>query len=387
MPGNPLMSRHMERLANQASAAPPRRGDDIHDSPWVTLAYLLFVFLPLAFAPISPGRALMASAIAIAVFLPLHFGFYRSSPPLRPWLVLGVAMVGYALVPFNPGGNTFLIYACGMAGWAFRPRLAVGVAALLLALLVAEFFWTMPTLRLALAWGGMAALIGGLVLAGTLYSRDKARRNAELRLTQQEVARLAAMAERERIGRDLHDLLGHTLSLVAIKSELAGRLVDRDPLEAKAQMAEVESVARKALAQVREAVVGIRATGLEAELAAARLALLSADVRLDQRISPVALTPEAESVLALGLREAVTNILRHARAARVEVELGADAGGVQLSISDDGRGGVIEPNTGLAGMTERLRALGGSLEFDSIPGSGTRLVLSLPRPALQGPDA
>ena len=101
----------------------------------------------------------------------------------------------------------------------------------------------------------------------------------------------------------------------------------------------------------------------------------------------MALTPEAESVLALGLREAVTNILRHARAARVEVELGADAGGVQLSISDDGRGGVIEPNTGLAGMTERLRALGGSLEFDSIPGSGTRLVLSLPRPALQGPDA
>ena len=194
------------------------------------------------------------------------------------------------------------------------------------------------------------------------------------------------MAERERIGRDLHDLLGHTLSLVAIKSELAGRLVDRAPLEAKAQMAEVESVARKALAQVREAVVGIRATGLEAELAAARLALLSADVRLDQRIATVALTPEAESVFALGLREAVTNILRHAHARRVDVELSADAGGVQLLISDDGRGGPIEPNTGLAGMRERLVALGGGLQYDSAPGSGTRLVLSLPRLALQGPS-
>ncbi|GAB2671525.1 sensor histidine kinase [Arenimonas aestuarii] len=375
----------MKRLAHHDRAPPPKRGDDIHDSPWVTLAYLLFVFLPLAFAPISPTRALLASAVAIVVFLPLHFGFYRSSPPARPWLVLGVALVGYGLVPFNPGGNTFLIYACGMAGSAFRPRLAIVVAALLLAALAAQFWWLMPTVRLALAWGGMAALIGGLVLAGTLYSREKYRRNSELRLTQQEVARLAAMAERERIGRDLHDLLGHTLSLVAIKSELAGRLVDRSPLEAKAQMAEVESVARKALAQVREAVVGIRATGLEAELAAARLALLSAEVRLDQRIAPVALSPEAESVLALGLREAVTNILRHAHAQRVDVELSADASGVQLLISDDGRGGPIEPNTGLAGMRERLSALGGGLQYDSTPGAGTRLVLSLPRPALQEP--
>ena len=375
----------MERLAHHESAPPPTRGDDIHDSPWVTLAYLLFVFVPMAFVP-DPTRALLASALAIAVFLPMHFGFYRSSPAVRPWLVLAVALVGYGLVPFNPGGNTFLIYAAAMAGWSFRPRTAVVVSGALLALLAVEFWWVMPTPRMAVAWAGMAVMVGGLVLAGTLYSRDKSRRNAELRLTQQEVARLAAMAERERIGRDLHDLLGHTLSLVAIKSELAGRLVDRAPLEAKAQMAEVESVARKALAQVREAVVGIRATGLEAELAAARLALLSADVRLDQRIATVALTPEAESVFALGLREAVTNILRHAHAQRVDVELSADAGGVKLLISDDGRGGPIEPNTGLAGMRERLVALGGGLQYDSAPGSGTRLVLSLPRLALQGPS-
>src|SRR5690606_5976159 len=101
-------------------------------------------------------------------------------------------------------------------------------------------------------------------------------------------------------------------------------------------------------------------------------------------IATVALSPEAESVLALGLREAVTNILRHAHANRVDVELSADAGGVQLLISDDGRGGPIEPNTGLAGMRERLVALGGGLQYDSAPGSGTRLVLSLPRLALQG---
>ncbi|HEX5693716.1 MAG TPA: sensor histidine kinase [Arenimonas sp.] len=375
----------MKALAPPGGSATPAHGDDIHDSPWVTLAYLVFVFLPLAFAPIGAARLLVASAVAIAVFLPLHFGFYRAHPSLRPWLVFGVAAMGFGLVPFNPGGHTFLIYACGMAGAAFRPRIAVAVAAGLMALLAAEFLWLMPRTALALAWSGMSAIIGGLVLAGALYSREKSRRNAELRLTQQEVARLAAMAERERIGRDLHDLLGHTLSLVAIKSELAGRLVENDPAAARRQIGEVETVARQALAQVREAVVGIRATGLLAELAAARLALLSADVRLDQHIAPVDLTPEAESVLALGLREAVTNILRHARAGRVEVELSADAAGVRLGISDDGRGGAIEPNTGLAGMRERLAALGGELAFDSMPGAGTRLVLSLPRPALQGP--
>lgn len=375
----------MTAIEHQGGTPSPAHGEDIHDSPWVTLAYLVFVFLPLAFSPVGPAKALAASAVAIAVFLPMHFGFYRSPLAFRPWLVLGVAAVGYGLIPINPGGHTFLIYTCGMMAWAFRPRLAVLVAALLMALMALEFWWVMPNPRLALAWTSMAVMIGGLVLAGSLYSREKSRRNAELRLTQQEVARLAAMAERERIGRDLHDLLGHTLSLVAIKSELAGRLVDRDPAAAKAQMAEVEAVARQALSQVREAVVGIRATGLQAELAAARLALLSADVRLDQRIAPVELTPEAESVLALGLREAVTNILRHARARRVDVELSADAGGVRLGISDDGRGGSLEPNTGLAGMRERLAALGGELACDSTPGAGTRLVLSLPRPALQGP--
>jgi two-component system sensor histidine kinase DesK len=228
-------------------------------------------------------------------------------------------------------------------------------------------------------------VIGVLVMAGILYSRARSRRNAELRLTQDEVARLAAMAERERIGRDLHDLLGHTLSVVALKSELAGRLVDRDPAGAKAQIAEVETVARQALSQVREAVAGIRAAGLQAELAAARLALLSADVRLDQRLAPVAVAAEAESALAMAVREAVTNVLRHADASRVDVELGTFDGELRLSISDDGRGGATTPGTGLSGMRERLAAVGGRLEIDSPEGEGTRLLITLPRTVIAGP--
>ncbi|KFN44340.1 hypothetical protein N790_10575 [Arenimonas malthae CC-JY-1] len=357
---------------------------DLHDSPWVTLAYLVFVFVPLFFSPMGGQRAVLASLVAVAVFLPMHFRFHRRDAAGRAWLPPAVALVGFALVPFNPGGNTFLVYAGAMCGWAYPARRAVAVTALLLALLALEFWFVMPA-GYALGWSLMSALLTSLVLAGALFARDKARRDAELRLTQDEVGRLAALAERERIGRDLHDLLGHTLSVIALKSELAGRLVERDAAAARAQIADVEAVARQALAQVREAVVGIRAAGLQAELAAARLALLSAEVRLDQRLAPVELAPAAESALAMAVREAVTNVLRHAAATRVEVELSVAGGELRLAISDDGRGGVLRPGNGLAGMQERLAEVGGRLEIDSPPGGGTRLLVRLPAAALEGP--
>ncbi|MFY2764085.1 sensor histidine kinase [Arenimonas sp. MALMAid1274] len=358
---------------------------DIHDSPWVSLAYLVFVFVPLAFSGRWSATAWIASVGAVLVFLPMHFGFYRATGRRRGVLALAVAALGFALIPFNPGGHTFIIYAAGMLGWAVPARWAIGLTVLLVALASLEFWWTLPNVALAMGWSTMLAVIAILVLAGTLFGRAKARRDAELRLTQDEVGRLAAMAERERIGRDLHDLLGHTLSLVAIKSELAGRLVERDPQAAKRQIGEVEAVARQALAQVREAVVGIRATGLQAELAATRLALLSADIRLDQSLAPLALPANVESALAMALREATTNVLRHARASRVDVELAQHGGEWRLSIADDGRGGIVTPGTGLAGMRERVAAFDGRVDIDSPAGGGTRLTVSVPVTALPGP--
>ncbi len=352
---------------------------------WVSLAYLVFVFLPLAFAPRWPAQAVVASVVAIAVFLPVHLAFYRWRGRRQQALVLAAAAIGFALIPFNPGGNTFVIYAVAMAATVLPPRLAIGLSALLLALMALEFWWVMPTGALALAYTSMVLVISTSAVAGLLLHRARLRRDAELRLTREEFGRLAALAERERIGRDLHDLLGHTLSLVALKSELAGRLVERDPPAARAQIGEVETVARQALAQVREAVAGIRATGLQAELAAARLALLSAEVRMDQRLAPVALAPAVETTLALVLREAVTNVIRHAGAGHVEVELAPHDGGLRLAIHDDGRGGADRPGHGLAGMRERIEAIGGRLDVDSPAGGGTRLLATLPAAAIAGP--
>ena len=362
------------RLSTDRPAPPPT------ERPAAELVYLVFVFLPLLFWPRFPAVAVWSGLAAIAIFLPLHFAFRRDMVRRR-WMIGAVAAIGFVLIAFNPGGNTFVIYAIAMSAATLRPRTAVMVAVALLVAVTGEFFLVMPTRGLAAGYALMVVVIGTLVLGSVLFARDRERRDAELRLSRDEVARLAALAERERIGRDLHDLLGHTLSLVALKSELAGRLVASDPAAARAQIGEVESVARQALAQVREAVAGIRATGLQAELAAARLALLSAEIPLDQRLAPVGLDPAAESVLAMGLREAVTNVLRHAGASRVDVDLALVDGAPVLSIADDGRGGIDRSGHGLAGMRERLEGIGGRLEVDSPPAGGTRLRLVLPSTA------
>lgn len=348
--------------------------------PLLGLVYLLFVFVPFLFWPGGwPLRALWPSLLAVATFVPIYLAFYRGQRR-HPLLLAGLsAALCYALVPFNPGGNTFLIYALGMLAAVLPARRALLIATALLALLAWQFVLILPRSGLVLSNMAVTVLIGGMVMAGVLLSRERERRNTELRLTQAEVRRLGAMAERERIGRDLHDLLGHTLSLIALKSELAGKLLSRDAAAAAREIDAVHGVARTALAEVREAVSGIRSTGLAAELAAARFALLSADIRLDQRIAALVLPAANEQALALALREAVTNVIRHARARRVEVELRADSEGrVQFSVSDDGCGGIAKIGNGLAGMRERLAAVGGTLGIDSPNEGGTRLRLSVP---------
>ena len=132
---------------------------------------------------------------------------------------------------------------------------------------------------------------------------------------------MARIAERERISRDLHDLLGHTLSMITLKAELAGKLLERDPQACRSEIRDIELAARQALGEVRSAVTGIRQTGFSHELATARASLAAANVGLSEEVQPCALPATLESVLSLALREAVTNILRHAGASHCEVRM------------------------------------------------------------------
>ena len=359
---------------------PIRADEELGWWPYVNLSYLVFVFLPLLFMRPVGALQIGSSVAAVAVFLPLYFAGYRAVGWRCYAIMAAIAAIGFVLIPVNPGGNTFLIYAIALAAHTLSARAtALGIVALM-ALMAAQIGW------LGWPWAlvGLTAMIGSLVAVGSLYARAEARRNAQLKLSQEEVRRLARTAERERIGRDLHDLLGHTLSLIALKSELALKLFERDPPAARAEMAAVERITRDALAQVRSAVTGIRSTGIEAELASARLALLSAEVTLDYRLAPLELSEEAGTVLALAIREAVTNVMRHARASRVEIELAAEAGAggnassARLDITDDGRGADLVEGNGLLGMRERVAALGGRLEMACAPGAGMRLSIVVP---------
>jgi len=224
----------------------------------------------------------------------------------------------------------------------------------------------------------LAALTCAVISGLTYFQRQNGRRDAALRLSHEEVRRLAAMAERERIGRDLHDLLGHTLSLIAIKSELADKLFERDPLRARDELRETQQIAREALAQVRSAVTGIRATGLAAELASSRLMLETSGIVLNEQRDELLLSADLEDALAMVLREAVTNVQRHARAHAAWFSLRRDGSGIDMQLRDDGRGGEIRPGNGLRGMRERLAAFGGTLQIRSSASAGTCVQVRVP---------
>jgi two-component system sensor histidine kinase DesK len=184
---------------------------------------------------------------------------------------------------------------------------------------------------------------------------------------------MARVAERERISRDLHDLLGHTLSVIVLKAELASKLFSRDPERAQNEIHDVETISRDALVQVRAAVRGYRLVGIEGELRNARTALEAAGIRLEAAVEPPGLTPVQETVFALALREAVTNVVRHARAKVCRLTLRQSDRFCELEVADDGQGGAVVEGSGLLGMRERVEAIGGAVECDGSKGTSLRV--------------
>ncbi len=352
-------------------------------TPYVWLVYLVQFPVHLLFEEAGALEWALTVA-ALAIFLVLYFrGFWLDGRRLLV-VIAAIALLGISFSPFNPGAVVFFIYAGAFAAHAGPPRLAWRVL-LALELVLALETWLAP---IRLLWAVPGLLFTVLIGAINIFYRERSLASAKLRLAQEEVERLATMAERERIGRDLHDLLGHTLSVITLKSELAARLALTQPERAQREMREVERIARQSMGEVREAVRGFRAAGLEAELANAHLACEAAGVALSierDEVAPGAnaLGARQENALALALREAVTNVVRHAGASRCRVRLSKAGEEVVLTVGDDGRGGAPSEGSGLAGMRERIAALGGTVTRDGT--RGTRVEVRLP--AFSGPVA
>ncbi len=340
-------------------------------TPYAWLIYSLPFLINTYESRLTPAT-LVANLAVYAVFLILYFLGYWFHGRKLVAIIAAMTLLGLVSTPFNNFGSSFFIYAAAMVAFIDMNRPRLFHLGIYLACVIAYGFFTVqPT------WFYIpAVLVAGVVGGVNVHYAQVWAANVKIRMAQSEVEHLAKIAERERIARDLHDVLGHTLSVIALKSELASKLIDRDPVRAAQEIREVNDVARDALAQVRTAVTGYRASGLSAEFEAMRKAFDTAGVTLSVEAEPLTLPPTHENALAMVLREASTNVLRHAQAKTCRVRLAHRSNLALLEIVDDGRGGDAREGNGLTGMRERIAALGGSLVRDGR--AGMRLEITLP---------
>jgi len=357
------------------------KDDELGWTPYAWTAYVAaFASSPLLARNATP-RDWVLTTCATIVFLALYFrGYWLRGRRIIP-IIVAITILGLALYWWNSTAGVFFIYAAAFACRLDNDRAAIGTIVVIDLLAGIEAFAAHMNF-FSFAWVFVfVALVGAI----NVHFEGVGRSQKKLRLAHDEIEHLAKVAERERIARDLHDLLGHTLSVIILKSELASKLAERDPERARSEIRDVERISRDALTQVRAAVRGYRSGGLQAEVESARDALDAANVTLECDLANMQLPPAHEAVIALAIREAVTNIVRHARATHCRIALVPRDGAYDVTVVDDGRGGEEPFGSGLKGMRERIEALGGTLTRDGSKGTTVTITMRVgqaPSPVL-----
>jgi two-component system, NarL family, sensor histidine kinase DesK len=325
--------------------------------------------------PLWEKAALVSGLLVFAGLYALHwFQLCTTRWALLTYVLLAAIAVTMTLTAGSLGWGALFVYVAAAGAFSLSWRRAV-VMVVVTGLLVGVTGWfgthslgEAATFMLPTVLTGFA-MIG---LGGTI------RANRELRMAREEIARLAVSEERLRFARDLHDLLGHSLSVIVLKAELANKMAERAPERTASEVRDIERVARDALREVRDAVAGYRQPSLSHELESARVTLEAAGVEVCTNLGAGPLPTSLETTLAWAVREGVTNVIRHSGARRVEIALAPADSRVELSILDDGMGGEATAGSGLRGIAERLAARGGELRFGPRRGGGFELRASLP---------
>lgn len=346
---------------------------------WLPYVWLIWIcyFVADPFIKHASLARIAITLVATCVFLTLYFLSYWAVGRQKLFSFAGITLLGIIFTPTNFGASAFFIYAAAQAGFIGETQLAVWLVLTLEAIFGAIIWIFHVPLG---EWASITFLIGAIGMMN-IHHAKRLIANARLRLAHEEIEHLAKTAERERIARDLHDVLGHTLSVIILKSELASRLADKEPQRAVQEIRDVERISREALAEVRRALKGYRAAGLDAEIAQARATLETAGVKVQASSNRLDLSPAQEGVLALVIREAVTNILRHSQATECSLRLMQANGTCTLEVADNGCGSSDLEGEGIKGMRQRVVTLGGSLQRKTSP--GTTLTITLPRTAIQ----
>jgi two-component system, NarL family, sensor histidine kinase DesK len=329
-----------------------------------------------------------AHAAFLLLGLGLFVALYLSLLPPSAWLtrlrpeaaLLALASLPVIAIVLLAAGApssfaALFVYFVAAAGVRLPPRTAIGVT------LVTALGVGVAGAIHGESGSAVAATVLTIVSIGVLMTAFGriARTNRELHATREELARLAVSEERLRIARDLHDLLGHSLSVIALKSELARKLLEHDPQRAAAELDDIQSVSRTALTEVRDTVHGYRRLALAEALESAEAALTAAGIDCDLTDLDVALPPDVDAALAWAVREGTTNVIRHSGALHCAIRVVTDAERAAVEIEDDGH---ARPSTGrgsgLSGLRERARRLRGELEAGASPDGGFRLRLTVP---------
>jgi two-component system, NarL family, sensor histidine kinase DesK len=343
--------------------------DELGDMPMILLVYVVFLFMPwLVNAPAS----LPMTLLSIALFLPLYFLQWRGQHLLL--IAVGMWLLWLVFSQYNWGTNTYVIYACSVAGGIANMRRALIVVALMLATMTLILWFRGAPTEAFVA----PIVIAMIVFLGARMQRESMRTQAFLRLSQQEISKLAERSERERIARDVHDLLGHSLTLISLKADLALKLMPNDLQAAQIELQHIKEVARESLAEVRLTVHGMRSAQISVELSKSKLACEVANVRLHADLQDNLLLPRAtENVLASVLREAINNTIRHAKADNVFVQITQQDKGVRLIVRDDGRSRDFREGHGLSAMRDRVREASGEIAVKSKQGFTVEVCLPL----------
>jgi two-component system sensor histidine kinase DesK len=365
----------LDGLADRVGNGPGRWG-------WLAAGiWLFYLAQPLQkIAERKDGVSQVLGFVTVILFAASYLAFFgivrlmAGKNLMRPWQQVAylALMLALCLLMIPTAGQTALtglVYIASVAMMLLDLRAAVAFVAVLLA--GAEI-----SMRVVPGWTddgsyGFAIFLGALAVFGL---RRAIQRSIELSAARKDMAELAVQEERNRFARDLHDILGHSLTVITVKAELAGKLIEANPSRAAAEVADVESLARAALADVRAAVAGYRELSLAGELVSARAALQAAEVRADLPTTVDEVPEENRELFAWVVREGVTNVVRHSGAKRCTIRITA----TQIEVLDDGKGptpGGGASGHGLVGLRERADQAGASVQIGQAPGGGFRLAV------------
>ncbi|RSN63368.1 sensor histidine kinase [Amycolatopsis sp. WAC 04182] len=361
---------------------PPRTGSGPHPVKWAVLglAFILPSFIPTVVELTTDG--ITVEELVIAGFLLAYGACYLLFPlALRPAkrktsYVFSVVMLllGLILVFLHDNNPYILIYATVVLAFTLPPAWAVILdgGALLLVLAV----------HLVAGKDDFGDLVAvAAITAAMFFMANLARAVRKLEEANREIATLAVAGERERLARDLHDILGHSLTTITVKAGLARRILEsgKDDSRALQEIREVEGLTRSALSDIRATVSEYREVSLSAEVAGARAALRAAEIDPDLPHAVDNVDPALQRTFGYVLREAVTNVIRHSGAKRVKVRFGK----TWLEVEDDGEGGDAAAGNGLRGLAERLDAVGGTLTATTPSAGGWLVRAEVPESALR----